>query len=148
MIDRISRDKLAETLRQYVSGRITNDTLDDLNINNEDFGVKAIKDASWFLYDDMYEHKAVGRNQIKKENRHEVSKWIVFLQSDEEYLWPRPSIFKRLISVLTLGLYTSNTSNDGDKEAWPFFKNENLKSALAKPKLFAGNAHNKTQEPI
>jgi hypothetical protein len=37
MIDRISRDKLAETLRQYTSGRITNDTLDDLKINNEDY---------------------------------------------------------------------------------------------------------------
>jgi len=40
MIDRISRDRLAETLRQYVSGRVTNDTLDDLKINNEDYGVK------------------------------------------------------------------------------------------------------------
>ena len=151
MIDRASRNKLAETLRQYVSGRITNDTLDDLDINNEDYGVQAVKDAAWFLYDDLYEHKAVGRNRIKKDDRHEISKWIVFLQSDEEYLWPKPSIFKGLISILTFGLYKNNDSNDlndGDEEAWPFFKNENLKSALAKPKLFAGNAHNKSQEPI
>ena len=148
MIDRTSRDELAEALRQYVSGRITSDTFDDLNINNEDYGVQAIKDASWFLYDDLYEHKAVGRNRIEKDNRHEVSKWIVFLQSDEEYLWERPSILQKLVSILTLGLYKSNASSDGDKEAWPFFKNENLKNAQVKPKLFAGNAHNKTQEPI
>ncbi len=148
MIDRISRNKLAETLRQYVSGRVTNDTLDNLDVNNQDLGVKAIKGASWFLYDDLYEYKAVGKNRIENENRHEVSKWIVFLQSDEEYLWPQPSIFEKLVSILTLGLYKSNTSNDGDKEAWPFFKNENLESALANPKLFTGNAHNKTQEPV
>jgi hypothetical protein len=33
MIDRPSRDKLAEALRQYVSGRITNDTLDDIKVD-------------------------------------------------------------------------------------------------------------------
>ena len=146
MVDRISRDKLAETLRQYISGRVTNDTLDDLNINNEDFGVKAIKDASWFLYDDIYEHKAVGRNRIEKENRHEVSKWIVFLQSDEEYLWPRPSIFDKIISILSLGLYNNQNKCDGDKEAWPFFKTDGLNNALKNPKLFAGKAHNKNEE--
>ncbi len=36
MIDRTSRDKLAETLRQYASGRVTNYTLDDLQIDNKD----------------------------------------------------------------------------------------------------------------
>ena len=140
MIDRISRDKLAETLRQYVSGRITNDTLDDLKTNNEDYGVKAIKDAAWFLYDDLYEHKAVGKHRIEKDNRHEVSKWIIFLQSDEEYLWPMPSIFQKVCSILTLGFYKLNTSNNEEKEAWPFFTNESLENALAKPKLFSGKS--------
>ena len=73
-------------LRQYVSGRVSNDTLYDLKINSEDFGVQAIKHASWFLYDDLYEHKANGKHRIEKDSRHEVSKWIVFFQSDEEYL--------------------------------------------------------------
>ena len=138
MIDRISRDKLAETLRQYVSGRVTNDTLDDLKINNEDYGVKAIKDASWFLYDDLYEHKAVRKNRIVKDNRHEVSKWIIFLQSNEEYLWPIPSTLQKIGSILTLGFYKLNTLSKEEKEAWPFFTNESLENALKKPKLFNG----------
>ena len=138
MIDRISRNKLAETLRQFVSGRITNDTLNDLEINTRDDGVKAIKDAAWFLYDDMYEHKAIGKNRIEKDNRHEVSKWIVFLQSDEEYLWPKLSLLQIVISILTLGLYKFIISNDGEKEAWPFFTNESLQNALKEPKLFNG----------
>ena len=140
MIDRISRDKLAETLRQYVSGRVSNDTLDDLETNNKDYGVKAIKDAAWFLYDDLYEHKAIGKHRIDKDNRHEVSKWIVFLQSDEEYLWPRPSMFQKICSILTLGFYKSYHSNNGEKEAWPFFTKESLESALKKPKLFSGKS--------
>jgi len=138
MIDRISRDKLAETLRQYTSGRITNDTLDDLKINNEDYGVLAVKEASWFLYDDLYQHKAVGKNSIDKDNRHEVSKWIIFLQSDEEYLWPRPSIIQKISSILTLGLYKLKTLSNEEKEAWPFYTNESLENALKKPKLFSG----------
>lgn len=146
MIDRTSRDKLAETLRQYVSGRVTNDTLDDLKINNKDHGVEAIKEASWFLYDDLYEHKAVGKNRIEKENRNEVSKWIIFLQSDEEYLWPRPSIFDKTLLILTFGLYNHQNKYDGDKEAWPFYKTDTLKNALQNPKLFAGNAHNNYEE--
>ena len=138
MIDRISRDKLAETLRQYVSGRVSNDTLDNLKTNSEDLGVRAIKHASWFLYDDLYEHKATGKHRIEKVNRHEVSKWIVFLQSDEEYLWPWPSLFQRICSILTLRFYNPYYSNNGEKEAWPFFTKESLESALKKPKLFSG----------
>ncbi|WP_292657881.1 hypothetical protein [Nitratifractor sp.] len=143
MIDRISRDKLAETLRQYVSGRVTNDALDNLEINTKDDGVIAIKDAAWFLYDDLYQHKAIGKHRIEKDNRHEVSKWIIFLQSDEEYLWPRPTTFQKLFSILTLGFYKVNNSNKGEKEAWPFFTMESLENALKKPKLLNGETKKK-----
>ena len=138
MVDRASRDRLAETLRQYVSGRVTNYALDDLEINSEDDGVQAIKRAAWFLYDDLHKHKAVGRHHIEKDNRHEISKWIVFLQSDEEYLWPRPSILKIIGSILTLGFYKPYALEYGEEEAWPFFASESLENALKKPKLFGG----------
>ena len=145
MIDRVSRDKLAETLRQYVSGRITNYTLDDLQTNNKDQGVKAISHAAWFLYDDLHEHKAVGNYKLDKENKHDISKCIVFLQSNEEYLWSNPSIRQNLITIFTFGLYKkiSLTDKDGDVKAWPFFKNKELKNAQKNPKLLAGNAQEK-----
>ena len=143
MIDRVSRDKLAETLRHYVSGRVSNDELDNLDIKSDDLGVKAIKDASWFLYDDLYEHKAVGRNRINKGSRHEISIWIVFLQSEKEYVWLKPSVVQKLVSILTLGFYKKKCLHKGDKEGWPFFKNKDLESAKKKPKLFRGkNIHN------
>ena len=150
MIDRDSRDKLAEALRQYASGRITNYALDDLQVNNQDQGVEAIRRAAWFLYDDLHQHKAVDNYKLDKENKHKISQCIVFLQSDEEYLWTIPSIRQILITIFTFGLYKQDSliDKDGDEDAWPFFKNEDLKNAQGKPKLFAGKTHNKTQEPI
>ncbi len=70
MLDRISRDKLAETLRQYVSGRIKNYTLDDLNINNEDFGVtvNAEYDKSKHLL-----YGPIAYSIVKKTNKYEES---------------------------------------------------------------------------
>jgi len=130
MIDRKSRDMLSETLRQYISGRVTNDTLYNLEIKSEDRGIWAIRHAAWFLYDDLYEHKAVGKHAIKGKYRDEVSKWIVFLQSDQEYLWP--SMFQRFLSVLTLKFFKINKS---DKEVWPFFTKKDFNKALKNPKL-------------
>ena len=52
MIDRPSRNKLATAIRQYVSGRITNDNLDDIEIDWRDSGALAVKERAWSLYDD------------------------------------------------------------------------------------------------
>jgi len=69
MVDRLSRDKLAEALRQYVSGRITNDTLDDIKVDKKDHGAVAVKEAAWYLYDDLHEHKAMDNFYIDKKDR-------------------------------------------------------------------------------
>ncbi|MGZ4963255.1 MAG: hypothetical protein ACXWJB_13830 [Limisphaerales bacterium] len=53
MIHRASRDKLATALRQYVSGRITNDDLDDIDVDWRDRAAVAVKERSWSLYDDI-----------------------------------------------------------------------------------------------
>ena len=56
MIHRESRDRLAEALRQYVSGRITNDDLDSVDVDWRDRGAIAIQCMAWQLYDDMRTH--------------------------------------------------------------------------------------------
>jgi hypothetical protein len=150
MIDRPSRDKLAEALRQYVSGRITNDTLDDIKVDERDNGAVAVKEAAWYLYDDLHEHKAVDGFYIDKKDRKEIARWIVFLQSDEEYIWPKMSILDFILSMLTFGLYRKIQLNRwkkiGDLSVWPFGSENELRKATAKPKLFAGKAHNKSAE--
>ena len=147
MIDRPSRDKLAEALRQYVSGRITNDTLYDIKVDERDNGAVAVKEAAWYLYDDLHEHKAADGFYIDKKDRKEIAIWIVFLQSDEEYIWPKMSIPDFILSMLTFGLYRKIQLNRwkkiGDLSVWPFGSENKLRKATAKPKLFAGKAHNK-----
>ena len=130
MIDRKSRDKLAETLRQYVSGRITNFTLDDLSIKSKDRGVIAVRRTAWFLYDDLHEHKARGKYSIEGKNRDEVSRWIVFLHSDQEYLWP--PIHQKLLSILTFGFFKISS---GDEKVWPFFDKKDFDKELRTPRL-------------
>ena len=152
MVDRSSRDKLAEALRQYVSGRITNDTLDDIKVDKKDHGAVAVKEASWYLYDDLHEHKAVESFYIDNKGRKEIARWIVFLQSDEEYIWPKMSILGFILSMLTFGLYRKMQQKRwkkvGDLSVWPFGSKNDLNKAIVKPKLLAGKAHNKSKEPI
>lgn len=152
MVDRSSRDKLTEALRQYVSERITNDTLDDIKVDKRDHGVVAVKDAAWHLYDDLHEHKAVESFYIDNKGRKEIARWIVFLQSDEEYIWPKMNIIDLILSILTFGIYRKRQLNRwkkvGDLSVWPFGSKNDLKKAIAKPKLLAGKAHNKSKEPI
>jgi hypothetical protein len=93
MIDRVSRDALAQALRHYVAGLITNDDLDDIVMMVEcdahsDQGVVTVAEMAWNLYDDTYEHRATGKHAFDRKGRHEIARWIAFLYSDEEYSWP------------------------------------------------------------
>ncbi len=83
MIDRPSRDKLAEALRQYVSGRITNDTLDDIKVDERDNGAVAVKEA---VYNDLHEHKAVDGFYIDKKDQRKLIRLDIEEVMDEMYL--------------------------------------------------------------
>ncbi|WP_373034219.1 hypothetical protein [Sulfurovum sp.] len=148
MIDRSSRDKLAEALRQYVSGRITNDVLDDIVIDKRDNGAVAVKSAAWYLYDDLHEHKATDRFYIGKKERKEIARWILFLQSDQEYIWPETSMLDSLLIILTFGLYKRvvlrRWSQVGDASVWPFGSQEELKKSASNPKLLAEKNFNES----
>jgi len=132
-----------------VSGRITNDELDDVQVDWRDRGAVAVKEMAWGLYDDMYEHRAIGRHSIIGEDRREVARWIVFLHSDCEYIWPEYSFIQTKVSwledALTLGLWKKHREQKwrefvqaGDFDRWPFVCSSDLASAIADPRLFAG----------
>jgi len=54
--------------------------------------------------------------------------------------------------MLTFGLYRKMQQKRwkkvGDLSSWPFGSKNALKKATVKPKLLAGKAHNKLEEPI
>ena len=61
MIHRESRDNLAQALRQYVSGRITNDDLANISVDWRDRAAVAVEKMAWTLYDDIQTHYVEGR---------------------------------------------------------------------------------------
>lgn len=147
MVDRDSRNRLAETLRHYVSGQVTNDDLADLDLNQKDRGAVAVYQMSWRLYDDLYQHKATGRHYLDKSAQREISRWIGFLYSDQEYIWPEYrfiQIFNWPLNLLTLGWWEKmkrrkwqRFAESGDSSVWPFFCRQDFKRAIRQPKLLS-----------
>lgn len=149
MICRDSRDRLALALRRYASGRITNDDLEDVIVDWRDRGAVAVKEMAWTLYDDMFQHRATGKRAIVSEERRAVARWIVFLHSDREYLWPAYSFIQTEIlwleNILTFGLWKRHRQRRwnqyiaaGHFASWPFVSVDDLKLAMQKPRLLTG----------
>ena len=106
MIHRPSRDSLALALRRYAARHITNDQLEAVAVDWRDRGAVAVQDMAWRLYDDMYTQKAVGPHALLPATRRAVARWVVFLQSDQEYLWPDYNLMRASAgvgSLLTFG---------------------------------------------
>jgi hypothetical protein len=147
MIHRPSRDALPLALRRYVSGYITNDDLDSVDVDWRDRGAVAVQGMAWSLYDDMHEHR-VGNDLARgSEARRTIAQWVVFLHSDAEYLWPEYSFIQIVnwpLNMLTLGWWEKHKARRwqqfleaGDFSAWPFCARSDLEKAMASPKLFA-----------
>lgn len=117
-------------LRRYVSCRITNDDLDDVDVDWRDRGAVAVKQMAWSLYDDMSQHYAKGRHALRGNVRKEIARWILFLRSDLEYLWPEYSFMQvtaPMANIFTFGWYKRRKDQRleefkqaGDFDYWPF----------------------------
>jgi hypothetical protein len=152
MIDRAARDQLSRNLRLLVSGRISNDQFEDGIPRTKDAAVAACADMAWLLYGDMKEHRLVGRNSIGPSERREVLRWILFLDSEFEYRWPRirsPGLqpLRRVRPALTRWLHWPSAISakhatdflaSGDHNAWPFISRSEYKHALRNPGRLGG----------
>lgn len=148
MIDRDSRDRLAEALRQYTSGRITNDDLDAVRVDWRDRGAVAVKQMTWGLYSDVKTHHVGNDIPPHSENRRTIARWIAFLHSDEEYIWPEYAFIRIVnwpMNILTCGWWEKWKKKKweqfleaGDFEAWPFSSRSDLERVAKRPKLLAG----------
>lgn len=104
MIDRKSRDILAENLRHLASRQISNDTFEErvYKLRSGDYAVNYIIDISFDLYSDWNEKKSRCKDALSKEWKREVAKWILFLKSDKEYEWPIESRLKAWICIFLM----------------------------------------------
>lgn len=152
MIDRKSRAILAEKLRQFISGLLTNDEfqMETDEIFDEDAGVRAILQFAWLLYSDCHEHYA----EIYGETRDAVARMICFLHTDLEYQWPEydvcGDVMAGWLNRKTFGLWDRMTHNSrekrfndfitsGNPDYWPFSSKEQYETAMQNPKLLSGN---------
>jgi len=157
MIAQDSRNRLAEALRHYASGRIMNDELfaASTSVDRRDRGAVAVMMAAWCLYDDLKAHFVENRLPPNSEARREVARWIVFLHSDVEYLWPGSpgmlvNVFHSFINFLTFGRWWKRTIGrweqqlgNGDYSVWPFSGRAEFEQAVKQPKLLAGSSRTK-----
>jgi len=157
MIDRHRRDQLAETLRHFAAGLLTNreygKRVDPLFEGKgqpwkDDLALRAVYEQAWFLYDDNLRHRLKGRHALGAEGRSEIARWIMFLYSDQEYEWPVTrfiSISSCLLRIVTLGLcdliagpiYARRLEAMGDWSVWPFLDSRSYQEARQKPRLLA-----------
>lgn len=85
-----------------------------------------------------------GKHAITKKDKREVAKWVVFLHSDLEYLWPEYSfiqidlLFYWPMNLLTFGWWGrqkrrrwSEFQEAGDYSAWPFLREAEADRAMA-----------------
>jgi hypothetical protein len=148
VIDRKSRNRLAEMTRHLVSGQYTNYHFDDsaFNLPTEDPAIKEIYDQLWLLYDDQHEHKLKGKWSLTSQEREIVIRIVAFLKTDYEYLWPQRALWFRLlrpaITLLTFGFGTGVIESILDKgldiEVWPFSNKIEYEQMRTEPSYLSG----------
>ena len=146
-MNRNHRNILAENLRHYLSGTISN--FEFLNrirktYRTDDKGVRAIEREFWSCYDDLREHKNTGTDKLTDEDEEHIKRFILFLKSDNEYEWNDPKFpnpIKWILNLITCGSYSKNLEHKeeenievGDDQFWPFFQQTEFEKEINEPK--------------
>ena len=155
-LDRTSRRRIAELLRHFVAGRITNDEFVARSPRrSRDLAVRQIlSEGAWFLYDDLHEHRLTGKYRLSPEAREQVARWVLFLETDLPYEWPVVPLGVRFalmpLNVITLGLLgrlvQHYTSRGGPVQLWPFRRALDYEAALAQPPYLHGEGARSTRQ--
>lgn len=155
MIDRKARDEAALALRRFIAGQISNDDFVDRYPQSRDPAISAFASAVWPYYSDTHEHWMTGKYRLSASERRRIMLWILFLDSDRDYVWPAidyPSVdprtrirkLARLRRLMTLGLSASLSGAQaktflaaGHYDSWPFARQSDVRHALAHPRRLA-----------
>ena len=126
LIDRASRDALIDLLTDFAAGRISREELFAGKPKSPDAAVREIlAQASLFEAPD---ERAPRTRNLSGEDRSEVVRWMLFLETGAEYRWPSLPRWLRVVavipSILTFGLiwrpYRRWFERQGDHRVWPF----------------------------
>lgn len=143
-LDPPARRRLAEALRALLTGQITNDEFEArVPKRSVDHVVSEVFWRAWGLYSDLWEYRLRGRYKVVPEAREQVARWVVFLETDLPYEWPRWPVLAVLVAnLLTLGLAGVLArrwlARVGDLAVWPFLCRADYEQALAVPPYLNG----------
>lgn len=117
-MDPDARRHAAELLAQYVDKQITNDRLERGWPKSNDPALEAIRLAVWLSYDDERTHFGpLAEAEM-------IQRCIDYLKTDEEYAWPTPSCWVRILAlpltVLTVGRFEQHLWGIMSHPQWPF----------------------------
>jgi hypothetical protein len=150
MIDQQARTIHARRLRSLIQGRITNDEYEDSVPASKDPAVYEIfARGGWHLYGDLEEYRLTGKHALPPESKSIAARWIMFLRSEEPYLWaPKTgrAFIQTVFYLATFGLAFRQqveqrraTDRNGNTEFWPFYAEEQFHRALLKPSYLNKN---------
>ena len=99
MVDRESRDLVADAIHGLAAGLLTNDQFEDSTrgvlapprgrpSRLLDPALRPILDRAWCLYGDDREYRLAGPHRLSPDARREILRWVLFLRSDTAYEWP------------------------------------------------------------
>lgn len=81
----------------------------------------------------MKEYKLKGKDALEQLVKKEVARWVLFLKSNYEYVWPNVPFLQRALHAVSFGLlgtsYAKVWASAGDVDVWPFLKAEHLTKA-------------------
>ena len=100
-----ARTELVRLLRRLYCGHITNDQFEDaalLLIRHDRAAAEVYNLGARCSYSDNREYRLIGRDALSREERREVARWMLFLKSDRDYLWPAWRHFSSRFSLSIL----------------------------------------------
>ncbi|MGI4791483.1 MAG: hypothetical protein ACRYFS_21865, partial [Janthinobacterium lividum] len=89
MINQESRRIYGQLVRQFISGRMTNEEYEqkyeEIDLKGEDMAVAEIYQQVWLLYDDIETHRMTDKHRLNDAGRRQIAQIVLFLNSDKEY---------------------------------------------------------------
>lgn len=146
MIDRVRRDKLADSIHEFLIGLTTNYEFENARrtIGRPTFAPPRPGDdpilspmlerCFWygFCHGDSDEYRLLGEYKLPAAQRAEILRWILFLRSDLEYQWPSFQFWAPSWNDLTYPFLWIGTLG-----YWGRLKRRRLKVVFEKSKTFA-----------
>lgn len=125
MLDRENRLKAANLIQAFRQGHVTNNEFIATFPRSQDKAIRAINSMLWFCYDDLHEHRLIGKQALTAEGELLVDRCILFLNTNLEYTG-KTNFVDLLAPVRKLWRWATQNREPAISPCWPFESQEQL----------------------